>query len=335
MSNNLRHSGRAHHSDSDSNNDYIDDEELARRWISYCVGIVMGRFQPDIGDLGQGRFSQPVAAELRSLTDSDGVATLMEGHQDDLAAKVWQALQIALGEQSATEVVETALGYDNPEEMLSSYLERDFFKRHLQQYRKRPVYWLLQSANKAFSVYIFHERATKDTLPLILGSRYVGGMINHLHSRLAEQEEELKTAQGRDKKELAKEEAERAADLQDLQRFEAALRRVLERKNVRGETAGWRLEIDDGVILNLAPLAELMPAWKEPEKFWKALQEGEYDWSRTAMRYWPERVLGKCRKNKSFAIAHSRLDVYEGNERGKKRHEEKQQEVETAEEETG
>jgi hypothetical protein len=41
-------------------------------------------------------------------------------------------------------------------------------------------------------------------------------------------------------------------------------------------------------------------------------KKGDYDWSRTAMRYWPERVLGKCRKNKSFAIAHERMDVYEG-----------------------
>jgi type I restriction-modification system DNA methylase subunit len=292
--------------------DYIDEEELARRWISYAVGIVMGRFQPDVGDLGQGRFSQPVAAELRSLTDSDGVATLMEGHQDDLAAKVWRALQIALGEDGATEVVEAALGYDSPEEMLRRYLEKDFFKLHLQKYRKRPVYWLLQSAGKAFSVYIFHERATRDTLPLILGSRYVGGMINHLKSRQSELEEALKTAQGREKKQLEKEEAKLDADLQDLQRFEAALRRVLERKNERGETAGWTLEIDDGVILNLAPLAELMPAWKEPDKFWRALETGEYDWSRTAMRYWPDRVLDKCRKNKSYAIAHGRMDVYEG-----------------------
>ena len=315
--------------------DYIDDEELARRWISYCVGIVMGRFQPGVGDLGCGRFSPQAAERLRALTDSDGVATLMEGHQDDLAHKVWEALQIALGEDGAAEVVETALGDGNAEELLRRYLERDFFKRHLQQYRKRPVYWLLQSAGKAFSVYIFHERATRDTLPLILGSRYVGGMINHLHNRLAELEEALKTAQGRDKKQLEKEEAEKGSDLQELQRFEAALRRVLERKNERGETAGWTLEVDDGVILNLAPLAELMPAWKEPEKFWRALDAGEYDWSRTAMRYWPDRVLEKCRKNKSYAIAHSRLDVYEVNGLGKKRHEEKQQEVETAEEETG
>lgn len=73
-------------SSSDSSNDYIDEEELARRWISYCVGIVLGRFQPDSGDLGQGRFSSAVAAELLSLTDADGVATLDEGHQRHPAA---------------------------------------------------------------------------------------------------------------------------------------------------------------------------------------------------------------------------------------------------------
>jgi len=29
------------------------------------------------------------------------------------------------------------------------------------------------------------------------------------------------------------------------------------------------------------------------------------------MRYWPERVGEKCKKNKSFAIAHGRMDVNE------------------------
>jgi hypothetical protein len=29
------------------------------------------------------------------------------------------------------------------------------------------------------------------------------------------------------------------------------------------------------------------------------------------MRYWPDRVLEKCRKNKSYAIAHGRMDVCE------------------------
>ena len=297
----------------DAGTDYIDDEELAHRWISYAVGIVMGRFQPDIGDLGQGRFSQPVAAELRSLTDSDGVATLMDGHQDDLAHKVWQALQIALGEEGASEVVEAALdGSSQPETLLRRYLVKDFYKRHLQQYRKRPVYWLLQSKDRAFSSYVFHERATKDTLPLILGNRYVGGKINYIETRIEEIRDDMKTAQGKKKKDLEKVLEIREKSLLDVVSFAAAIKKVLESKNERGETVGWTPEIDDGVILNLAPLRELMPSWKEPEKFWQELEEGKYDWSYTAMRYWPDRVLEKCKKNKSYAIAHGQMDVYEG-----------------------
>jgi hypothetical protein len=265
----------------------------------------MGRFQPDIsGALGQGRFSQPVAAELRSLADNDGVATLDEGHQDDLARKVHQALETALGEAGAAEVIEAALGYEDHEKLLRKYLERHFFKWHLQRYRKRPVYWLLQSPGKNYSVYVFHERATKDTLPLILGNRYAAGKINQIRNRMDEIRAGMASAQGKERKRLEKE-LDDLEDLHlDLEAFEAALRRVLEKKNSRGETVGWAPEIDDGVILNLAALHELMPSWKEPAKFWKPLEDGEYDWSYTAMRYWPDRVLEKCRTNKSYAIAH-------------------------------
>jgi len=291
----------------------FDNEELALCWISYVVGIVMGRFQPGVsGALGQGRFASQVAERLIALADSDGVATLIEGHQDDLALKVWNALEIALGESGASEVVSTVLGDGNPEALLRRYLERDFWKRHLQQYHKRPVYWLLQSPAKSFSVYVFHERATRDTLPLILGTRYVNGKINQLKNRMDEVRADMKSAEGRGRKLLENDLEDLETKLLDLEAFEAAIRRVLEQKDERGETVGWAPEIDDGVLLNLAPLRELTPSWKEPEKFWHELAEGKYDWSYTAMRYWPDRVLEKCKTNKSYAIAHDRLDVYEG-----------------------
>lgn len=71
--------------------------------------------------------------------------------------------------------------------------------------------------------------------------------------------------------------------------------------------------IDDGVILRMAPLWELIPIWKsEPKKYWERLQRGDYDWSHIAMRYWPERVREKCRTNKSYAIAHGHEEWYGG-----------------------
>src|SRR2546428_4513709 len=95
--------------------------------------------------------------------------------------------------------------------------------------------------------------------------------------------------------------------------FDRNLKQVRGAQNSRGEQVGWIHEIDDGVILNLAPLHTLMPSWsKEPIKHWQRLEAEEYEWSHTAMRYWPDRVLEKCRTNKSYAIAHGRLDVYRG-----------------------
>ncbi len=52
----------------------------------------------------------------------------------------------------------------------------------------------------------------------------------------------------------------------------------------------------------------------EPHKAWEVLAKGDYDWARTAMRYWPDRVEGACRTNKSYGIAHS-LQALEGSSR--------------------
>lgn len=86
-------------------------------------------------------------------------------------------------------------------------------------------------------------------------------------------------------------------------------------------------DLNDGVILNLAPMWELVP-WNEPKKYWEELQEGKYDWSHIAYQLWPERVRERCKKDRSIAIAHGLEDLYEveahasekkgGRRRGKK-----------------
>jgi len=296
----------------------LSPKDLALRWISYAVGIIVGRFQPRISAaLGQGNFTPGVTENLRQLTDNDGIATLDKNHPDDLATKVEQALEIMLGETGATSVICTALSHKGePLILLRNYLEKDFFKQHIQLYRKRPIYWQIQSAKKSYSLYLFHERITRDTLPLIRGSRYLGGKINYTQTQITELRTQIKSAEGRKKKDLEKELDKLENLLTELETFDQTIQTILNAQNERGEPVGWTLEIDDGIILNLAPIYELIPAWKtEPKKYWERLQAGDFDWSYTAMRYYPNRVLEKCKTNKSYAIAHNRLDVYEGRDK--------------------
>jgi hypothetical protein len=67
---------------------------------------------------------------------------------------------------------------------------------------------------------------------------------------------------------------------------------------------GYTPHIDDGVLLNAAPLHSLLPSWPETRTAWLELESGDYDWAQQAMEYWPDRVKQKCKTNKSFAIAH-------------------------------
>jgi hypothetical protein len=67
---------------------------------------------------------------------------------------------------------------------------------------------------------------------------------------------------------------------------------------------GYTPHIDDGVLLNAAPLHPLLPSWPETEKAWAELEGEQYEWAQQAMEYWPDRVKKACQTNKSFAIAH-------------------------------
>ena len=76
----------------------------------------------------------------------------------------------------------------------------------------------------------------------------------------------------------------------------------------------WNPSLDDGVIINFAPLWRLVPQHKpwqtKLRSTWDALRDGRYDWAHLAMHLWPERVVPKCAKDRSLAIAHGLEDVF-------------------------
>lgn len=319
-------------------------EELADRWISYAVGIVLGRFQPgDLGSLGSavyrredfivgslsapnddefdnlvgqsdrfsyidkggGRhmFSSETEAALKELAVPDGISVLDQEHARDLPNLVERALTLMLGSEETQEVIEAGAGGD-----LRKFIQRKFFtQHHIKLYRKRAVYWSIQSRDLSYGFVLFHEKIHKDTF-YVLQRDYLDIKRNRIALRLEEIQNRLESAQGREGKRIETEMAEQQELAEELGQFAKDLEDITQ--NGYEPRPNW---IDDGVILRMAPLWKVIPVWqKEPKKYWDRLASGDYDWSHIAMHYWPERAREKCKTNKSYAIAHGLEELYEG-----------------------
>lgn len=270
----------------------------ARSWISYAAGVVLGRFEIGVpGGLGCGDFSPDVVRSLKTLTVLDGILASDPGQPLDLAARVWQALETMLGAEDARTRVGVALGDGDPLELLSGWFDRfggepsvSFWRYHLQSSRNRPVYWPIQSPERHYTVWVFHERLTRDTL------FHIRNDIVEPRLRLAELE--IVDLQARAAKERrARKELDRLRDFSDdLREFSKRLKALADH--------GYNPHIDDGVLINAAPLYEILPSWPETGNAWRELEKGKYDWAHQAMDHWPVRVRERCRTNRSWAIAH-------------------------------
>jgi hypothetical protein len=318
---------------------------LALSWLSYGVGIILCHFQAgSAGSLGSaiyrctdfaigslpepseeefnelvgmssqfaynddqgGRhvFTRPVESALQKLTLPDGIAVFDQNHPRDLPTLVSKALELMLGQAQAQEVIQQVAGGD-----LRKFLEKDFFTQyHIKQYRKRPVYWPVQSAKRSYGFVLFHEKIDRNTFYALQQEPYLPTKRRAVQLRLEELGKKVLATQGAARKPIEKEMDDLRQMAEELAQFAKDLEAIT-RGGYKPET-DW---IDDGVILRMAPLWPVIPLWKsEPKKYWDELAAGKYDWSHIAMKYWPERVKQACRKNKSFAIAHGLEEWYQG-----------------------
>jgi len=281
------------------------EEDLAKAWISYAVGVVMGQFeQGKENGLGRGRFDALTADRLQALKDADGLLVVDPGHPDDIAEKVLAVLEVIFGEDKTESLIRRALGNNGePLEMLRGYLAEKFFKEHIQKYRKRPIYWYLRSAKGNYGLWLYYHRLDKDI--------FFKALLNYVEPKIRLEEDRLNTLRSR--KEAAGSSGREAKQIEkEIDRQEQLVSEMRDFADKLSRVANLHLEPDlnDGVILNIAPLWELVP-WKEARKYWEALQEGKYDWSHIAYQLWPERVEELCRKDRSIAIAHGREDLCE------------------------
>ncbi len=290
--------------DDEDNDDESDDGETDKSITlrSWFVGVSFGRFDPRLAtgerlippdpepfDRLPSR-SPGMYPECEEPADRPDILVDDEGHPDDLASRA----------QAVAERVKV----DMPEN-LRGWLAKEFFPLHIKMYsksrRKAPIYWQLATPSAAYSVWIYIHAFSMDTLFRVQND-YVAPKLAQEERRLESLTSELRDGPtAAQRKALAAQEAV----VDELRAFLDEIKRV---------ATLWTPNLDDGVIINFAPLWRLVPqnkSWqKELKATWDALCDGKYDWAHLAMHIWPERVVPKCAKDRSLAIAHGVEGVF-------------------------
>jgi hypothetical protein len=278
-----------------------DERRLVSDLLAYAVGCAFGRWDvrfatgerqapelPDpfaplpvcsigmlTGDDGLPLREAPAGYPLR--IDQDGILVDDPDNPDDTVRRVREVLEL-LWQDHAEAIEQEACEILGVKE-LRDYFSKpgkggfwsDLVSRYSKSRRKAPIYWLLQSSKKNYALWIYYHRFDKDMLFKSL-LNYVEPKIRLEESRLDPLRAQRTAAgtSGKGVKTLEKEIDRQEEFISELRDFAEKLRRVA---NLHLDP-----DLNDGVVLNIAPLCELVP-WKEAKKYWEELCDGKYKWS--------------------------------------------------------
>jgi hypothetical protein len=223
------------------------------------------------------------------LVDDDGHPEHIVVRIRETIKAIWQDRAEAI-EQEACEILSVRT--------LCDYFRRPsaFFADHLKRYsksrRQAPIYWPLQTPSGSYTLWVYYHRLTDQTLYTCV--------MDFVEPKLKTVGEDLTVLRNKSIRSSAQE--KELANITDL---EAELKEF--RDELLHIAKFWKPNLNDGVQITAAPLWKLFqhkPWQKKLKETWEKLEKGDYDWAHLAYSIWPERVLRKCHKDHSLAIAH-------------------------------
>ncbi len=314
----------------------IDSATLVASLLSWTVGVAFGRFdlrcangerpapkEPEPFDTlpvcspgmlvcsdGFPLETPPAGYAIRFARD--GILVDDAGADRDLLAAIRQVFEsIFTNPAGRWEEAADILGDRDP--ALRTWFARKFFDLHIRHYsksrRKAPIYWQLTTATASYSAWIYYHRLTRDTLFRLLNDHIVPKIKHEERKLISLSQDSAPNPSARQRKEIDDQEG----FVTELRAFREEIARVAPLLDP---------DLNDGVIINFAPLWRLVPqnrSWqKECKRIWNELVAGYYDWAHLAMHLWAERVVPKCADDRSLAIAHGLEQVFwETDDKGK------------------
>lgn len=222
-------------------------------WISTAILELLGYAWPEAGRNTPGGGQ----AIDQDLVDRDGIIPLVQcDKQPTTDERIRTYMDRRFGADGAARSLEefrTCLGRSLPE-----WLESEFFTRHVQQFKQRPIAWHVTSPKGTFQAFVLYHRLGRDTLRR-LRDVYAGALVNRLKG-------DLQRAEERRNARVSEELRFRIEDVEDFRDRILAIEQGRELHNrIRcrwkdeeesGRSGPYTPDLDDGVKVNIRPFQE-------------------------------------------------------------------------------
>jgi len=227
-------------------------KELIESFISYSIGVLLGKWQ----------YPNYILPQINGIIVED------PGNKLDILNLLEKSWNHLFNDSNIIENIQNELGKD-----FRSYIQSDFFKYHLKRYKNCPIFWQLTIPSKKYSIWINYLLLNREYL-LTIKNEILIPKIKFEEEKLANFLKEIADAESHNEKQRvrlqAKEKSDKEKILEELELLNKNLTEIIE--------LDLPFDIDDGVTINIAPFYKLIP-WDKPEKIWKKIQEGEFEWS--------------------------------------------------------
>jgi type II restriction/modification system DNA methylase subunit YeeA len=222
-------------------------------------------FEGGLGGISQlanvedGSEKQIPPAPLQKGGDLHGIVPITDEFwfEDDAAQRLNNFLQTVWGAESLENNknwLAESLGQKTSEtadETLRRYLASNFYKDHLQTYKKRPIYWYFSSGKQgAFQALVYLHRYNESTLAR-MRNHYVVPLMGRLQNRIEMLEKDRDAATSPASKNKIGKEIERFNKKKiELSAFDEKLRHYADMRI--------SLDLDDGVKVNYGKFGDLL-----------------------------------------------------------------------------
>lgn len=166
-----------------------------KSFLSYCIGLMMGRYSLDVEGLVYAGGDWDVSKYKTFQPDSDGIIPLTdtEYFEDDIVTRLQELLVIMFGQDTLAENLRwlaeslTMKNNETPVERLRRYFFDEFYSDHCKIYQKRPIYWMADSGKKkGFRALFYLHRYTPETLATMRFS-----YVQNLQEKLSQEQKRL------------------------------------------------------------------------------------------------------------------------------------------------